>query len=172
MSRQPHRQKRLIFSHINLFSFPFFGFFLIGDNFLPVKSVMKQLVSAGGKGLWRPASFGVFCFLHIFLLWVMSDQHSLTPGFRQQKLRLEVFRQRRGQNSASFQKRFGIFRLAVSSDRITQFEPQKTKQKQRAALTKCNPVQIGCPTWIRTTINAVRVRCPAVRRWGNRQKLE
>lgn len=73
----------------------------------------------------------------------MSDQHSLTPGFRQQKLRLEVFRQRRGQNSASFQKRFGIFRLAVSSDRITQFEPQKTKQKQRAALIKCNPVQIG-----------------------------
>lgn len=30
---------------------------------------------------------------------------------------------------------------------------------------------VGCPTWIRTTINAVRVRCPAVRRWGNRQKL-
>lgn len=28
-------------------------------------------------------------------------------------------------------------------------------------------MQIGCSTWIRTTINGVRVRCPTIRRWSN-----
>ena len=50
------------------------------------------------------------------------------------------------------------------------------KSKSHNIKHKKTPIEgcffmLGCPTWIRTTINAVRVRCPAVRRWGNHQKL-
>lgn len=52
----------------------------------------------------------------------------------------------------------------VQCCKIASFEPKIIDKKQEVISENTTSVQIGCLTWIRTTINAVRVRCPTIRR--------
>ena len=52
----------------------------------------------------------------------------------------------------------------IQSGYMQYCEPKIMHKKQEVALKNATSLSSGCLTWIRTTINGVRVRCPTIRR--------
>ena len=52
----------------------------------------------------------------------------------------------------------------LQSGYIKSFELAESHKNQGLAKNFANPIQTGCLTWIRTTINRVRICCPTIRR--------